>query len=67
MTLKPKVDSNIALILCMFYFDFSLPADDKCKSFFAIAPGYVITAVFVIGVALLGQTSFEIDTVPMNG
>ena len=49
------------------YFDFSLPADDKCKSFCAITPGYLITSVFVIGVALLGQTSFEIDTVPING
>ena len=27
----------------------------------------MITAVFVIGVALLGQTTFEIDTVQMNG
>ena len=49
------------------YFNFSLPADGKCKSFLAMTPGYAITSVFVIGVALLGQTSFEIDTVPMNG
>ena len=37
------------------------------KWFLAMTPGYVITSVFVIGVALLGQTSFENDTVPMNG
>ena len=55
-------------VSCIYsYFNFSLPADGKCKSFLAMTPGYVITSVFVIGVALLGQTSFEIDTVPMNG
>ena len=58
---------NIYFACAISYFDFSLPADGKCKSFFAIAPGYVITAVFVIGLALLGQTSFEIDTVQLNG
>ena len=75
MKLKPQVDSNITLVgsLTRLYacaircFDFSLPAEGKCKSFFAITPGYVITSVFVIGVALLGRTSFEIDTVQMNG
>ena len=77
MKLKPQVESNIALVgsliryvyfaCAISYFDFSLPADGKCKSFFAITPGYVITSVFVIGVGLLGRTSFEFDTVQLNG
>jgi len=66
---KPKlyIDLTQGHLSGYSYFDFSLSAEDKCKSFCAITPGYVITAVFVIGLALLGQTSFEIDTVPING
>ena len=49
------------------YFDLSLTTDGKCKSASAIALECVLTTVSMIGLALLGWSSFEIDPVQING
>ena len=59
----------------MCCFDFSLftvsDGDDKCVTAFTVVlvtgVGCVFGTVFVIGVALLGWSSFEFDTVQGNG
>ena len=49
-------------------FDFSLPTDNKkCLCAFVTVLGSVLGTLFMIGVALLGWSSFEVDTIQGNG
>ena len=49
-------------------FDFSLPTGyDSCVCASVIVPGSVLGTLFMIGVALLGWSSFEVDTIQGNG
>ena len=48
-------------------FDFSLPTDKKCKGACLTVLLSVFGTLFMIGVALLGWLSFEVDTIQGNG
>ena len=60
-------DYNNALHMPLGIFDLSLSTDGKCKLVSAIALECVFTTVSMIGVALLGWSSFEFDPVQFNG
>ena len=66
------ISSNCTPLCAIGFFDFSLPTgeDECCIALFTVLPtvfGCVLGTVLVTGVALLGWSSFEFDTIQGNG